>query len=184
MELSMKTSILARNGLGSDVTDLISRLVKMIPWPAKRQAMGDVTISLLDEKPRVAEASFGWNRKTVEIGINEFRSGITCVNDVSNRRKPKVEEKHTQLIADIHEIMEPQTQAESHLRTTLNYTNMTAKAVYNALQEKGWTKEILPTIRTISNILNRHDYRLRTVDKSKVQKKLRIPMKYLKMFGQ
>ena len=180
----MKTSVLARNGVSDEVTALISRLVKQIPWPTRRQAMGDVTISLLDEKPRVAETTFGWNRKSVEIGINEFRTGITCLNDLSTRRKPKVEEKHTELIADIHEIMEPQTQAQSHLRTTLLYSNMTAKAVYNALQEKGWTLETLPTVRTISNILNRHDYRLRTVEKSKVQKKRRIPMQSLKTFGQ
>lgn len=167
----MKTSVLSRNGVSDEVTALISRLVKQIPWPTRRQAMGDVTISLLDEKPRIAETTFGWNRKSVEIGINEFCTGITCLNDLSTRRKPKVEEKHTRLIADIHEIMEPQTQAQSHLRTTLLYSDMTAKAVYNALQEKGWTLETLPTVRTISNILNRHDYRLRTVEKSKVQKK-------------
>jgi phenylalanyl-tRNA synthetase beta subunit len=33
------------------------------------------------------------------------------------------------LLADIIEIMNPYSQAESHLRTTLLYTNMTAKAV-------------------------------------------------------
>jgi hypothetical protein len=48
---------------------------------------------------------------------------------------------------------------------------MTAKAVYDALLAKGWTKELLPTTQTISNILYRHNYRLRTVDKAKVQKK-------------
>ena len=37
--------------------------------------------------------------------------------------------------------------------------------------EKGWTVESLPTVRTISNILNRQGYRLRTVAKTKVQKK-------------
>jgi hypothetical protein len=54
---------------------------------------------------------------------------------------------------------------------------MTAKAVYNALLQKGWTEERLPTMRTISNILERHDYRLRTVEKTKVQKKRRTPMR-------
>jgi len=163
---------------------LISRLIKQIPWPNRRQAMGDVTMTLLDRKPRVAETAFGWNRKTIELGMNECRTGITCVNDISARRKPKIEEKHAQLIDDIHEIMEPQTQAQSHLRTTLLYSNMTAKTVYNALQEKGWAVETLPTVRTISNILNRHEYRLRTVEKSQVQKKRNIRMQSLKTFGQ
>ena len=34
----------------------------------------------------------------------------------------------------------------------------------------------LPSVRTISNLLNRQDYRLRTVAKSKVQKKPTKPM--------
>ena len=167
----MKTSIQLRNGVSSQMVDLVVRLVDLIPWPIRRSAMGDVTTSLLDGKPRVAEDVFGWNRATVELGMNEFRTKVLCVNDISTRRKPKVEEKEPRLLADIIEIMNPHSQAESHLRTTLLYTNMTAKAVYDALLAKGWTNESLPTTQTISNVLDRHHYRLRSVAKTKVQKK-------------
>ena len=170
----MKTSALVRNGVSQEMAELIARLVALIPWPVRRSAMGDVTLSLLDGKPRVAEDAFGWNRATVELGMNEFRSKILCVNDLSTRRKPKAEEKDPKLLGDIVEIMEPESQAEPRLRTTLLYTNMTAQAVYDALLRKGWSAEELPTVRTISNILNRRDYRLRTVAKTKVQKKRRI----------
>jgi hypothetical protein len=57
------------------------------------------------------------------------------------------------------------------LRTTLLYTNLTPKTVHSALLEKGWDEENLPTIQTIANMLDRHGYRLRAVEKSKVQKK-------------
>ena len=167
----MKTSIQIRNGVSSQMVDLIVRLVDLIPWPIRRSAMGDVTTSLLDGKSRVAEDVFGWNRATVELGINEFRTKVLCINNISTRRKPKAEEKAPRLLDDIIEIMNPHSQAESHLRTTLIYTNMTAKAVYDALLAREWTKESLPTIQTISNILDRHNYRLRTVAKTKVQKK-------------
>lgn len=40
--------------------ELIKRLVENIPWPNRRSAMGDVTVTLLDGKPRVAEEVFGW----------------------------------------------------------------------------------------------------------------------------
>jgi hypothetical protein len=60
---------------------------------------------------------------------------------------------------------------------------MTAQAVYNALLEKGWSAESLPTVRTISNILIRHDYRLRTVAKTKVQKKQQKPTQFSKTSG-
>lgn len=179
----MKTSILVRNGISKELVGLISRLIDLIPWPARRCAMGDVTLLLLDGKHRVAEDVFGWGRSAVEIGIKEFRTGISCVNDISARLKPKIEEKHPDLLAEIRGIMEPHSESESHLRTTLLYTNMTAKAVYDALVEKGWSAELLPTVRTISNILIRHNYRLRTVAKSKVQKKRKKPTKYLKTSG-
>jgi hypothetical protein len=151
--------------------ELVGRLVGMIPWPFRRSAMGDVTISLPDGKSRVAEDVFGWNRSSAELGMNEFRTKILCINDISDRRKPKAEEKEPKLLSDIAEITEPHSQSESHLRTTLLYTNMTAEAVYKALPVKGWSEEALPTLQTISNILNRHGYRLHTVENTKVQKK-------------
>jgi hypothetical protein len=179
----MKTATLVRNGISAEIVDLISRLVDLIPGSERRCAMGDVTLSLLDGKHRVAEHVFGWNRSTVEVGINEFKTGIMCINDISLRLNPATEVKHPKLLADISVIMEPQSESESSLRTTFLYTHMTAKVVYDALVEKGWTVESLPTVRTISNILNRQGYRLRTVAKTKVQKKRPRPMPSLKTSG-
>ncbi len=171
----MKVSTLERNNVSLEVVELISRLVDMIPWPERRAAIGDVTATLLDGKHRAAEDVFGWNRSMVKLGIKESETGINCKNDLSNRQKPKTEDKYPGLLDDIHSIMEPHSQADPGLRTTLLYTNMTAQAVYDALIEKGWSKDELPTMRTISNILNRHGYRLRSVAKTKVQKKQRRP---------
>ena len=89
----MKTSTVVRNGVTSQVIELVGRLVDMIPWPSRRSAIGDVIISLLDGKSRIAEDVFGWSRSTAELGMNEFRTKILCVNDLSNRRKPKAENK-------------------------------------------------------------------------------------------
>jgi len=101
--------------------------------------------------------------------------------------KPKAEDKEPKLLADIVEIMEPNSQSESRLRTTLLYKNMTAKAVYKALLLKGWSEETLPTLQTISNILNRHGYLLRTMENTKVQKNrdgrhrcaIKIPLRHI-----
>jgi len=179
----MKTSTIVRNGVSTDVVYLVSRLVDLIPWPERRRAMGDVALVLLDGKHRVAEDVFGWGRSVVQVGINEFKTGISCVNDLSKRVKPKTEEKNPELLVEIHNIMEPHSEADSHLRTTLLYTNMTANTVYDALVEKGWSAESLPTVRTISNILLRQKYQLRTVSKTKVQKKRQKPTPSLKMYG-
>jgi hypothetical protein len=72
--------------------------------------------------------------------------------------------------------MEPHSESQASLRTTLLYSNMTAKTVHEALVQKGWSELSLPSVRTISNLLNRQEYRLRTVAKSKVQKKQTKPM--------
>jgi len=180
----MKTTTLARNGVSSKIVGLISHLVELIPWPARRSAMGNVTLSLLDGKQRVAEEVFGWNRRTVEVGLHEFRTGISCINDLSTRVKPRTEEKCPGLLVEIQAIMEPLSETESSLRTPLLYTNMTARTVHEALVQKGWSEPSLPSVRTISNLLNRQGYRLRSVAKTKVQKKRPKPTPSLKMSGE
>lgn len=167
----MKISILEKNGMKPEVIETVTRLVERIPWPERRQAMAEVTRMLLDGKPRVAEDVFGWGRSTVQLGINELRTGIICKNDLSKRRKPKTEEKYPEMLNDIREIMNSECQADPHLRTTLAYTNMTAASVRKALLTKGWSKEKLPSVRTMSDILSRQGYRLRSVAKTRVQKK-------------
>ena len=180
----MKPTTLARNGVSAQTVELISRLVESIPWPDRRRAMGDVTASLLDGKPRVAESVFGWSRRSVEVGMHETRGGISCVNDLSSRVKPKTEDKYPRLLAEIQTLMEPHSQSESSLRTTLLYTDMTARAVHEALVQKGWSAQSLPSVRTISNLLNRQNYRLRTVAKTRVQKKQPRPTPSLPTSGE
>jgi len=180
----MKISTLEKNGVGADVIETISLLLNRIPWPSRRQAMAEVTRILLDGKPRVAEDVFGWSRVTVSLGMNELRTGITCRNDLSQRRKPTTEQKHPMLLVDIRELMEPECHADPHLRTTLAYTNKTAASVCSALVAKGWSPEIVPSVRTMSDILMRMGYRLRSVAKTKVQKKQHGRTKSLKTSAQ
>ena len=70
----MKTTTLVRNGISMEMVSLISRLVEMIPWPARRCAMGDVTLSLLDGKHRVAESVFGWSHALTHNSFSMNRS--------------------------------------------------------------------------------------------------------------
>lgn len=167
----MKISIAEKNGLTHKIIETVLSLVAMVPWPLRRQAMATATNMLIDGKPRVSEDVFGWNRNAIELGQNELSTGISCINDLSNRKKPKTEEKYPEMIDDIHSIMEPECQADPQLRTTLKYTNMTGSAVLKALSEKGWAEKQLPCLRTMLEILNRLGYRLRRVEKTKVQKK-------------
>jgi hypothetical protein len=116
-------------------------------------------------------------------GMKEFETGISCINDLSERHKPRAEEKNPELLESIRKIMEPQSHADPQLRTTLLYTNMTAQSVYDALLVEGWPEASLPSVRTISNILNRQQCRLRTVQKTKVEKKHQKQTPYSKTSG-
>jgi len=166
----MKTSILEQNAIDKNVVELVRRLVDMIPWPTRRQAKADVINTLLDGKPRAAEDAFGWARSTTEMGVKEVHSGVTCMNDISKRRKPRTEDKNPQLMADIRQIADSSSHAQESLRTPYSYMNITAASVRNALLEKGWKDEEIPAERTLANILNRNNYRLRRVVKTQVQK--------------
>lgn len=135
--LHMKTSAMVRHGVSPEVAEMISQLVALIPWPYRRQAMGDVALTILDGKPRIAEEEFGWSRSSVAVGIHEFRSEIVCANYISGRCKPKSEAKVPELLDDIRNIMKPSSHAEPRLRATLLYTNMTAQSVYDALIAEG-----------------------------------------------
>ena len=97
------------------IIEAIALLVARIPWPSNRKAMAEVTTLLLDGKPRIAEDVFGWKRSTVELGMNELRTGISCINDLSSRCKPKTEDKYPETLADIHSIMEPECHADPQL---------------------------------------------------------------------
>ena len=60
-----------------------------------------VTIDYLNAKPYLAEKTFGWDRRTVVLGLNELHSGMICVDNFKARGNKKSEEKYPQLEADI-----------------------------------------------------------------------------------
>ena len=142
---------------------------------AKRRAFqAQVALDYLDGSPRRAERMFGWSRETVELGLNELRTGIICLDNVSERGNRRTEEKLPQLEQDIRSLAEPESQQDPKFQSPFKYSRMTAKAMRQALiDQKGWKDEELPCEKTIGNILNRLGYRLRRVQKAKPVKKVR-----------
>ena len=59
---------------------------------SKRRAFqAQVALDYLDGSPRRAERVFGWWRDAVELGLNELRTGITCLGNTSARGNRKTE---------------------------------------------------------------------------------------------
>src|SRR5271155_5933463 len=138
----------------------------------RRLFMAEVTVKLCDGNARKAERRFGWGRETVDKGLHELRQGVRCLENFAARRRPCMEEKNPQLAEDIRAIVEPHTQADPELKSARRYSNLSAANVLEALQiKKGYAKENLPSKRTMRDILNRMNYRLKRIRKSKPLKK-------------
>jgi hypothetical protein len=146
---------------------------KKLTGEKRRAFEGQVTLDYFNSKPYLAEQTLGWDRKTIELGINELRTGIVCVENFKARGNKKTEVKNPQLEVDIIALAEPQSQTDPKFQTLFKYTRITAKGMRIALvTEKGWTDKDLPCEKTIGAILNRLGYCLRRVQKAKPLKKI------------
>jgi Rhodopirellula transposase DDE domain len=137
----------------------------------RRLFMAEVATELCDSSARQAERRFGWGRETVLKGLHEARQGMRCLENFIARGRLRSEEKDPQLAADIRTIVEPHTYADPELKSPRRYTNLSAAEVRRALIDKGHTDQELPSERTMRDILNRMNYRLKRIQKGKPLKK-------------
>jgi Rhodopirellula transposase DDE domain len=146
---------------------------RKLTGPKRRAFEAQITRDYLDGNIWKAERVFGWSHQTVELGLNELRTGITCLDDFSARGNRKTEVKVPELEADIRALAEPESQTDPKFQSPFRYTRMTAKAMRRALiDQKGWTDEELPHVNTIGEILNRLGLKLRRVQKAKPLKQI------------
>jgi hypothetical protein len=167
-----------RHGRASPRDDSRERLDALIRSGARRltgyqrrQFQAEVATELCGGSPRRAERRFGWGRDTVETGLHELRHGVRCLENFTARGRRRSEQKDPQLAADIRAIVEPHTYADPELKSPRRYTNLTAAEVRAALIDQGYLEEELPSERTMRDILNRMNYRLKRIQKGKPLKK-------------
>ena len=158
--------------------DPIERLDALIRSGARRLTgyqrrcfQAEVATELCDGNARQAERRFGWGRETVEKGLQERHHGVRCLEHFAARGRQRSEDKDPQLAADIRAIVEPHTHADPELKSSRRYTNLSAAEVRAALIAKGHPQEKLPSERTMRDILNRMNYRLKRLQKGKPLKK-------------
>src|SRR6478672_12025611 len=85
-----------------------------------------------------AEAHLGWNRGTVRKAMHELRSGMTCVDAFSMRRRKPAEEHLPGLLDDIRDIVDGQCQADPRFQTDRLFIRISAAEVRRRLMaEKG-----------------------------------------------
>jgi predicted Fe-S protein YdhL (DUF1289 family) len=137
----------------------------------RRLFQAEVATALCGGCARHAERRFGWGRDTVEKGLHELKSGLRCVENFAARGRQRSEEKDPRLAADIRAIVEPHSYADPELKSSRRYSNLSAAEVREALVQKGDPEEELPGERTMRDILNRMNFRLKRIQKGKPLRK-------------
>ena len=137
----------------------------------RRSFLAEVATELCGGNARQAERRFGWGRETVEKGLLERHHGVRCLEDFAARGRQRSEEKDPRLAADIRAIVEPHTHADPELKSSRRYTNLSAAEVRQALVDIGHARDEWPAERTMRDILNRMNYRLKRLQKGKPLKK-------------
>ena len=151
---------------------LLADAARKLTSQRRRAFMAKVAADLFGGNARRAESCFGWNRHTVELALCEQASGIVCLDNFAARGNKKMEAKRPDLERDIRALADPHSQTDPQFRSALSYTRLSAASVRRALlEEKGWREEDLPAKRTMNTILNRLGYRLRSVAKTRPEKK-------------
>jgi hypothetical protein len=155
-----------------EMVELLRLAAKKLKGHARRVFMAEVALRLCDGNARQAEVHFGWGRATVQKGLEELRTGVPIPSKHLTRVRARFETSNIKFANDLREIVEPKTQADPELKSERRYLNLSATEVLQALvEEKGWRAEDLPAPRTMRRILNRMNYRLKPIRKSKPLKK-------------
>jgi len=153
----------------SQVADLRLAASKLVG--AKRRAFqAEMVLKYCDGRTRLAESIFGWGRETVQLGLDEKRSGLICVGAQSSGNYAW-EERYPEAAVALRQLAEDHAQQDPTFKTSIAYTRLTAAEALKHLSQMGFSSQQLPHPSTMAVVLNRMGYRLRKVVKAKPQKK-------------
>jgi hypothetical protein len=160
----------------SEMIPILIDAAKALKGGRKRLFMAKAVKAMGRGGQRWAEVHLGWCRDTIRKGAHELRSGMTCVDAFSSRRRKPAEEHLPRLLDDIRSIADGQSQADPKFQTKRLFTRISAAEVRRQLiATKGYTDGELPTQQTINTKLNLLGFRLTKVAKCRPQKESRRP---------
>jgi len=171
-------------GVSIQLTNSVKKLLKetaaQLKGASKRRFQAQTVVELGYGGQLLAEKELGWDRGTIRKGMNELKTGVTCVDNYAARGRKKVEEHLPEIIEDLKNLVDGQSQTDPSFKSERLYTRLSAAEVRNQLIEKfGYSNEELPTSEAIRLKLNELGYRLKRVAKTKPQKKFQRPKPFL-----
>jgi hypothetical protein len=139
---------------------------------ARRIFMAKIVKELGKGGQRLAEIEMGWNRVTIRKGMKELESGLTCLENLSARGRKKIEEHLPNLLDDIKEIVDSQSQTDPSFKTKRLYRRISAEEIRQQLMiQKDYDEQELPCEETIRRKLNYLGYYPKKVRKCQPLKK-------------
>ncbi len=109
----MLLSNLEREPLSRSQIDDLRLASTKLSGAKRRSFQAAMCLKYCDGSARLAETVFGWNRATVELGLAEQRSGITCVGAQATASGTKRwEERHPEVGQALRELAESHAQQD------------------------------------------------------------------------
>jgi hypothetical protein len=128
----------------------------------KRAFTAPVALDYFEGSARKTERAMGWGRVSIQRGLDTLTTGKPYVDNYRARGRKPMEVLRPNLVDDIHDLLDGQTQVDPTFKTSFQYARVSARAVREALlAEKGYRAEELPSRQAIGRLLNRLGYRLR-----------------------
>lgn len=153
--------------------DIFIESLKKLKGYEKRIALAKVTKEYGRGGQRFVMKEFQVGRDTIRKGTHELRSGIRCEDAFKMRGRKKIEKHLLNLINDIKEIADGQSQTDPTFHSTRLYTRLTIAIFRKQLiTQKGYTDEELPSNQTLNTKVNEAGYIMKKVQKVKPKKKI------------
>ena len=114
---------------------------RKLTGPKKRAFTAKVAMDYFDGSARKTEANMGWDRVSIQRGLETLATGIPYADNYQSRGRKKCEELLPALANDIHDLVEGQAQADPKLQTPFQYLKVSAQSVRDALMtQKGYSE--------------------------------------------
>ena len=158
-----------------ELTDGLKALLKetgeRLKGHERRRFMAKTVEELGRGGQRLAERELGWHRDLIRKGKREVERGIVCMDGFKLRGRRLTEERLPNLLIDIKNIVDSQSQTDPKFKTNRLYTRISTAEVSRQLIAQGYSAEELPSEETIRTRLNKLGYYPSKVGKTKPLKK-------------
>lgn len=117
----------------------------------RRAFQAEMGLKYCGGNARQTERCFGWGRETVQLGLEEQRSGIMCVGAQAAYCGQKCwEETQSEAATALLSLAEAHSQQDPTFRSRIAYTRLTAAEALRQLQAMGFSGEQVSAPRAMA----------------------------------